>query len=141
MTIDTNEVLKHMAKLIGLEEGKYYLFYKSSGIKVGSISVDEEGNVKSSSHYPEDLVPLFMSQYTEIRKAEPAPVNYIYLDENLAFVEKEDRGDAVDKLNRDTHNYFKADEFTKNSLAVQMKQHIVNMRLNLLSNFCPAPEA
>ena len=140
MNIDTNTVLKHIAKIAGLEEGKYYIFYKSSGIKVGNISVDEEGNVESSSHYPEDLIPLFLSRYTEIRKAEPAPAKNIYHNENIDFAEKEDKNDAVDKLNRDTHNYFCSEKFSKSALALQMRQHIANMRLNLLANFYPEPE-
>lgn len=140
MKVNFHNLLAYLAKSLNLEEGRYTISYKSTRLIIGMFSVDKDFNVTAEGCTDKELVSAFTSDYTVIKKIKPAPEKYFFITNDLTVVEKEDEDDSVDKTNKANKNYFPCKEFTRNAIIDQFRQHIIDMKLNLLANFYPSME-
>ena len=113
---------------------------------LGSFNVDKEKNtveyiynkdIYSEKYFKRLIVNLIVEGSVDIKKKEPPKPIYFYFNDNLEIVTREDKGEEKDKVNKETHNYFLEEEYNRNTLERNMREHICNMKLNLLASFYP----
>lgn len=80
---------------------------------------------------------LILNEVCQIVEEEKPLVVYYYFDELLNLQVRVDKDETIDKENAKNHNYFLQEEYDRITLVNDLKQHIFNMRLNLLANFYP----